>query len=159
LLVKLDELVTLAEDLPVANAVAPARGSQSGARKADETVAVWWARLSSLAFDELRSLVRISRIEDPDAALMSPEQAFFLRENLKLRLLNARLGLLSRQLDSARSDLATAGAWLMRYFDASSRKTQTTLALLQQVQGQMKALDLPRVDDTLAALQAAAAGR
>jgi len=39
--------------------------------------------------DELRSLVRIRRIDQPDAILISPDQAFFLRENLKLMLLNA----------------------------------------------------------------------
>ena len=98
-------------------------------------------------------------MEDPDAALLSPEQSFFVRENLKLKLLNARLGLLSRHLDSARSDLATAAVMLERYCDASSRKTQTTLALLHQVQGQVKTLELPRVDDTLAALTTAASGR
>jgi uroporphyrin-3 C-methyltransferase len=103
--------------------------------------------------------VRVSRIEEPDAALLSPEQSFFLRENLKLKLLNARLGLLSRQIDSVRSDLATASVSLGRYFDASSRKTQTAMTLLQQVQTQLKALELPRVDDTLAALSTAAAGR
>jgi uroporphyrin-3 C-methyltransferase len=48
---------------------------------------------------------------------------------------------------------------LRKYFDASSRKTQTTTALMQQVQGQMKTLELPRVDETLAALATAAAGR
>jgi uroporphyrin-3 C-methyltransferase len=109
--------------------------------------------------DEIRSLVRISRIEDPDAALLSPEQSFFLRENLKLKILNARLGLLARQIDSSRSDLATASVALGRYFDGSSRKTQTAIALLQQVQGQMKSLELPRIDETLAALTTAAAGR
>jgi uroporphyrin-3 C-methyltransferase len=103
--------------------------------------------------------VRVSRIEEPEAALLSPEQSFFLRENLKLKILNARLGLLSRQIDSARSDLATAAVSLVRYFDASSRKTQVTSTLLQQIQIQMKALELPRVDETLAALATAAAGR
>jgi uroporphyrin-3 C-methyltransferase len=112
-----------------------------------------------VARDELRSLVRVSRVEEPDAALLSPEQSFFLRENLKLKLLNAKLGLLSRQIDSARSDLASAGGAMGRFFDATSRKTQTAQALLQQVQTQMKALEVPRVDETLAALTTAAAGR
>jgi uroporphyrin-3 C-methyltransferase len=116
-------------------------------------------RLGLLVQEEVRSLVRVSRIEYPDAALLSPEQAFFLRENLKLKLLNARLGLLSRQIDSVRADLTSASVAMGRYFDASSRKTQTAVALLQQVRGQMKALELPRVDDTLAALATAAAGR
>jgi uroporphyrin-3 C-methyltransferase len=159
LLVKLDELVLLADELPVANAVPTPRSSETLKRKPEETVANWWVRLGLLVGEEARNLVRLSRIEDPDAALLSPEQSFFLRENLKLKLLNARLGLLSRQIDSVRSDLGAASVSLSRYFDASSRKTQTAAALLQQVRGQMKALELPRVDDTLAALATAAAGR
>jgi uroporphyrin-3 C-methyltransferase len=159
LLVRLDELVQLADDLPVANAVAAPRPADSLRRKPEEAVATWWMRLGLVVRDELRNLVRVSRLEDPQAALLSPEQSFFLRENLKLKLLNARLGLLSRQIDSVRSDLATAAVSMGRYFDTSSRRTQTALALLNQVQGQLKALELPRVDDTLAALSTAAAGR
>ncbi|MCX8522044.1 MAG: uroporphyrinogen-III C-methyltransferase, partial [Rhodoferax sp.] len=115
LLVKLDELVTMADDLPLGNAVGtaqvaapkpaskasnPASGTQ---RKGDDGLVAWWWRMAKAVEQEFRSLVRVSRIENPDAALLSPEQSFFLRENLKLRLLNARLGLLSRQVDSARA--------------------------------------------------------
>ena len=159
LLVKLDELVLLADDLPIANAVAAPRNNDGFKRKPEEAMTTWWVRLGTLLHEELRNLVRVSRIEDPDAALLSPEQSFFLRENLKLKLLNARLGLLARQIDSVRADLASASIAMGRYFDASSRKTQTAMGLLQQVRGQMKALELPRVDDTLAALTTAAAGR
>jgi uroporphyrin-3 C-methyltransferase len=167
LLVKLDELVTLADELPIANAVGPAASgstangkmADNAKRKPDEGMLTWWSRVGALVQDELRSLVRVSRIEDPDAALLTPEQSFFLRENLKLRLLNARLGLLSRQIESARADLGTVALAISHYFDAGSRKTQTAVALLQQVQGQMRTLDVPRMDDTLAALSTAAAGR
>ena len=159
LLVKLDELVILADDLPLANNVAPVRGAEPVKRKPAEAVPSWWMSFAAAVRDEVRGLVRISRIEDPDAALLSPEQSFFVRENLKLKLLNARLGLLSRQTDSARSDLATAALAVVRYFDASSRRTQVALNLLQQVQGQMKTLEIPRVDETLTALSTAAAGR
>jgi uroporphyrin-3 C-methyltransferase len=159
LLVKLDELVLLAEEIPVANAVGAQRPTVQLQRKPDETVSSWWMRVGLVVRDELRSLVRVSRIEEPDAALQTPEQSFFLRENLKLKLLNAKLGLLSRQIDSARSDLASASSAMGRFFDASSRKTQTAQALLQQMQTQMKALEVPRVDETLAALATAAAGR
>jgi uroporphyrin-III C-methyltransferase len=159
LLIRLDELVTLADDLPVANAVGPAPVSESVRRKAEESVVSWWVRMGQQVHDELRQLVRVSRIEDPDAALLSPQQSFFLRENLKLKLLNARLGLLSRQTDAARSDLATAANSLRRYFDANSKKTQTASALLQQVQTEMRTLEIPRVDETLAALSTATAGR
>ena len=181
LLIKLDELVSLADDLPGANAVGnppgtgaananaangnaanaagTAQPSASARRQPAEEMLSWTMRLWALVQDEIRSLVRVSRVEAPEAALLSPEQAFFVRENLKLRLLNARLGLMSRQLDSARSDLATASAMLNRYFDASSRKTQNAAALLQLTQSQMRSLDIPRIDETLAALATAAAGR
>jgi uroporphyrin-3 C-methyltransferase len=66
---------------------------------------------------------------------------------------------LSRQIESVRSDLAAASVSVGKYFDASSRKTQAASAQLLQVRGQLKSLELPRVDDTLAALATAAAGR
>ena len=109
--------------------------------------------------DESRKLLRVSRIDYPEAALLSPEQSFFLRENLKLRLLNARLSLLSRQTESARSDLQNASAWMARYFDPTARRTQLASQLLQQVQSQLKTSELPRLDDTMSALTTAAAGR
>lgn len=159
MLVKLDELVTLADELPLANAVGAARGVEAPKRKPDEALGQWSMRWVQALHDEIRTLVRVSRIDEPDAALVAPEQTFFLRENLKLRLLNARLGVISRQIDSARSDLATASVSVSKYFDPSARKTQTAVALLQQVQSQMRVMELPRVDDTLAALTTAAAGR
>ncbi len=160
LLVKMDELVRMADELPVANAVGPSSAPASGAKAAPAPQSVtWWERGWTLLQDEARRLMRVSRIEQPEAALLSPEQSFFVRENLKLKLLNARLGLLARQTESARADLAAAAQSVNKYFDRSSRKTQATAALLQQVQAQMLNLELPRLDGTLAALATAAAGR
>jgi uroporphyrin-3 C-methyltransferase len=159
LLIKLDELVVLADELPLANAVAVVRSNEPLKRKADESVLNWWTRLGEVVQEEARGLVRVSRIETPEAALLSPEQSFFLRENLKFRFLNARLALISRQSAATRSDLATAALSVGRYFDANARKTQVMTTLLQQVRNQITAQELPRVDDTLAALTTAAAGR
>ncbi len=158
LLVKLDELVRQVDELPTANAVVSA--SAVGAGKTVPPLAdVWWQRALDMLHQEARKLLRVSRIEQPEAALLSPEQTFFLRENLKLKLLNARLGLLARQLASARADLTAAVAALNKYFDPAARKTQAMATLLQEVQGQMRAVELPQVDETLAALATAAAGR
>jgi uroporphyrin-III C-methyltransferase len=159
LLNKMDELVRLADDIPVANAVATVTAMGSLKRQNSEPLPIWWQRALQVVSDEARGLLRVSRIEQPDAALMSPEQSFFVRENFKLKLLNARLGLLARQLESSRADLAAASMSLNKYFDPTSRKTQNAATVLQQVQLQMKTLELPRVDETLAALATAAAGR
>lgn len=159
LLVKLDELVNLADELVIANAVAPAGATATAKRPTPDSLTTWWQHGLQVVAAEARSLVRVSRIDEPDAVLLSPAQSFFLRENFKLKLLNARLGLLARQHDSSRSDLAAASVSLKKYFDASSRKTQSATTLLKQLHTQMKTLELPRVDDTLAALATAAAGR
>lgn len=158
LLLRLDELVRLTDELPVANAVASGPDA-SAVPSAAARPTPWWEQWLARVGHELRSLVRVSRIEQPEAALLSPEQSFFLRENVKLKLLNARLGLLARQFDAARTDLKAASAALSKYFDTGSRKTQLALQQLQQAQTQMGATELPRIDDTLAALTTAAAGR
>ena len=112
-----------------------------------------------MVWREVRSLVRISRIDNPEAVLVAPEQQFFLRENLKLRLLNARLALMSRQFDLAQSDLRDAQRSLERYFDPSARRVTVAQDLLQQVARQARQVSLPRPDETLAALASVNAGR
>jgi uroporphyrin-3 C-methyltransferase len=108
---------------------------------------------------ELSSLVRVSRIDQPEAVLLSPEQSFFARENLKLRLLNARLGLLARQTAASRDDLKLVERDIYRFFDVSGRQGTTLLSLLKQTQTQLRQSDIPRLDNSLSALATAAAGR
>jgi len=160
LLARLDELVRLADELPLANAVTVAPVADTIPRPGNDAgLGAWWQRGLQVVLDEVRALVRVSRIDHPDAVLLTPEQSFFVRENLKLLLLNARLGLLARQPDAARADLLKAASALEKYFDANSRRARAAVALLLQTREQMKTLELPRVDDTLAALATAAAGR
>src|SRR6185369_8551747 len=159
LLVKLDELARSVDELPLANAVANA-GAPATPRKQNAPARVqWWEGVLADIREEARSLVRVSRVDQPEAVLLAPEQAFFLRENLKFKLLNARLGLLARQTDSARADIAAATMALRKYFDPAARRTQVATALLQQVQGQLRTVELPRIDETLVVLATAAAGR
>jgi uroporphyrin-3 C-methyltransferase len=175
--IRLDEAVRLVDDLPllvVAEPRKPAALRDSATRldtpasapAAAMGLADWWAALqqhvkswSDIAWHEVRSLIRVTRIDHPEAMLLAPEQAFFVRENLKLRLLNARLAVLSRQFDTAQSDLQTARLSLERYFDRNSRKVTVALDLIKQVAAQARQVSLPRPDDTLAALSTATAGR
>jgi uroporphyrin-3 C-methyltransferase len=157
---KLDELMRGVDDLPTLNAVA-VRGTGTNAWQVEPIPAdaPWWRRVLLTIRGEARSLVRVGRIQSPEAILLAPEQSYFLRENLKLKLLNARLSLLSRQMDATRSELAQVTASLNRYFDPASRRTQAAATLLQQLQAQVKTTEAVRIDDTLAALATAAAGR
>jgi uroporphyrin-3 C-methyltransferase len=115
--------------------------------------------LGARVWDEVRRLVRVTPIEQPEAMLIAPDQTYFLRENLKLRLLNARLALLSRQYDTAQADLREALTMLERYFDRSSKRTTGAVDLLRQVSAQARQINVPRPDATLAAIAAVSGGR
>src|SRR5258706_2763357 len=88
---KLDEMIVGVDSLLLAQDMRPQPAAAPKA--APEGM---WERLLAELRDELRQLVRIQSVDGSDSALISPSQAFFLRENLKLRLLNARLALLAR---------------------------------------------------------------
>jgi uroporphyrin-3 C-methyltransferase len=115
--------------------------------------------VAARVWGEARSLIRVTRIDTPEAMLIAPEQAYFLKENLKLRLLNARLALLSRQFETAQSDLQVAQSSLDRFFDRGNKRTALATDLVKQVAAQARHVGVPRPDDTLAALTAASAGR
>lgn len=176
LTIKLDDVIRIVDELPLLAKAEPrkaggrpaAEPSASAPAKADAApTGMAWLQRSVEAWNELwqkvwleaKSLVRVTTIDHPDAMLIVPEQAYFFRENLKLRLLNARLSLLSRQFATAQADLRNAQAALERYFDKTSRRTQLSAELIRQVAAQARQVIVPRPDDTLAALAAANAGR
>lgn len=183
---KLDEAIRLIDELPLVSnalprprAARPAATAERAPRASDAAshpdstpasdtalAARWfshlgelWSTLSEQVWDEVRSLIRVTRIDRPNAMLIAPEQAFFLRENLKLRLLNARVALLSHQFDTVQADLQVAGGFLERYFDHDSQRTQLAAELVRQVAAQARPVGVPRPDETLAALMAASSGR
>jgi uroporphyrin-3 C-methyltransferase len=183
LTMRLDEAVRLVDELPlvsmperatVAGRAAAAAGTRGATAARAPTAAsgaqaspmpAWlasmqraWESFSGPFFGELKQAVRVTSIEHPEAALMTPDQSFFLRENVKLRLLNARLSILSRQFDLAQADLQQAQTALDRYFDHSSRRVVAVSDLLRQVSAQARQVSFPRPDDTLAAIAAAVAG-
>ncbi len=128
-----------------------------------ERARAWLAHTAQPAWERaqasLRDLVRLRRIDAPEAVLLAPEQAYFLREHVRLLLLNARLGVLARQFDSARADLRAVERHLGRYFDAEQPRVRVALQTLQELQRDLRQESLPRPDETLAALAAAAGGR
>jgi uroporphyrin-3 C-methyltransferase len=161
LMLKLDEGVALVDGLVLAND-ATSQQNRLGPQTeptASATPISWWSAGLTRMGDEFKSLLRVSRIDAPEAALLSPEQAFFVRENLKLKLLNARLGLLARQKDGVRADLHASAILVRRYAEPQSRRTTQLLQLLEQTTQQVRPAEVPRIEASLTALSTAAAGR
>lgn len=112
-----------------------------------------WNGWSSEMWTDVRQLIRVRDVSTPDALMLSPTQSYFLRENLKLRLLNARMALLSRNETAFRADLIAAQEALVKYFDTRARSTQTVQALLRQVQSSNLAIEMPTLSDSLNAVR------
>src|SRR5215467_3466186 len=146
--VKLDQMIASVDSLPLAQDMRPQPA-------APEKVAPkgFWETLLDDILRELRQLVRIQKVEGSDAALLSPSQAYFLRENLKLRLLNARISLLSRDEAAYRSDLDAAAAWVNRYIDIRSGTGASTAAALKQLRATGTAPLFPTMSESLAAVR------
>nr|WP_314627472.1 uroporphyrinogen-III C-methyltransferase [uncultured Janthinobacterium sp.] len=165
---QIDALPMLSDETPALPA-APEKPGKAGAKPARDAsgklvgppapepllqrVRDGWNTWSSDMWNDVRQLIRIRRVDTPEALMLSPTQAYFLRENVKLRLLNARMALLSRNETAFRNDLIAAQDALAKYFDTRARSTQTAQALLRQVQASNLAIEMPTLSDSLAAVR------
>jgi uroporphyrin-3 C-methyltransferase len=166
LLIKLDELVRAVDNLALLNAVGGSVANSVATKPAPENLSwaraismSWWEKMLNDVWRNAQGLVRISRIDRPEASLLAPEQSYFVRENLKLRLLNVRLAVLARHFESAQADMNQVTRDLNKYFDVVSGQGPLTVSLVRDILAQSKNTEIPRIDATMAALATAAAGR
>jgi len=155
--VKLDGLIAQSDTLPLLVAETLPVRLASRARYADEQGAI--QRAARDFWEEMKGLVRIRDLEGAEAPLLSPAQSYFLRENLKLRLLSARVALLARDEPSFREDLKATQGWIARFFDTKAKATLTALATLKQVAETPVAIGVPDINASLAAVRTARAAR
>ncbi|WP_233862627.1 fused uroporphyrinogen-III synthase HemD/membrane protein HemX [Paraburkholderia adhaesiva] len=163
LAIKLDTALGEIDALPLSGEALVARTKPEAAAPADiaKTAALnneprWKAWLHTFGEgigQQIASLVQVRRIDNADAMLISPDEGYFVRENVKLRLLSARLSLLSRNQDALKSDLAAADAALARYFDNASKETQSVRDLVKAVRAGSATVALPNLDTSLQAIQ------
>jgi uncharacterized protein HemX len=102
---------------------------------------------------ELKQIVVVRQVGTSEPPLVPPPQAYFLRENLRLRLLNARLSLLVRDEAGYREDLRAADAWIRRYFDVRGKHTADALAQLKQLSAASISFEMPTISESLDAVR------
>ncbi len=90
-------------------------------------------RMTRQVWEDIKQLVRVRRLDKPETPLLAPKQNWFLRENLKLRLLAARLAILSRDEDAYRADLTAARVWVANYFSPHDPLTQSVQDSMQEL--------------------------
>src|SRR3954466_6501282 len=150
LALRLDNLIASVDALPLAF-------EERAERTHKETLAPggrgFFARLGAEVWSELSQLVVVRRMGPAEPPLLPPSQAYFVRENLRLRLLNARGSLLARDEAGYREDLRTASAWVQRYFDPRSKYTADAAAQLKQLAGVSISFEMPTISESLDAVR------
>jgi uroporphyrin-3 C-methyltransferase len=147
---QLDDVVATVDSLPLASESAR-RDAKSAAAPVPEGGAL--GRFGREAWSEIKQLVQVRRIEKPDAALLTPSQSYFLRENLKLRLLSARLALLQHDEATYRADVKAAQEWVRQYFNSQDRATRVVLTTLHQLSQSAVTIQMPDISASLAAVR------
>lgn len=137
---RIDRLETAISGLPLVldgvlkPGAAPVETAHSG---------TWWENTWEKSLNALKGLVEVRHLDSNDAMLISPEQTYFIRENLRLRLLDARIALLQHNGEVYQSDLNNVEATVKQYFDSKSPATQSWLKELAE----LKALDVRMISD------------
>ncbi|MCF2133064.1 MULTISPECIES: fused uroporphyrinogen-III synthase HemD/membrane protein HemX [Mycetohabitans] len=162
LAIKLDDVIAQVDTLPLAGeapaaplkprAGTPADVAKEAAAHGEPRWKAWWHTFSAGVMAQLTGLVQVRRIDNADAMLVAPDQGYLLRENVKLRLLSARIALLSRDEKLTNADLQAAQQALARYFDPSAQATRNARESLDQVRKGAAHIALPNLDASLNAI-------
>lgn len=141
--------------LPIEAAVGREMGPAESGGLAGWMAGIWrfTQALAADVWHEVRTLVRVERLDQDDPVLLAPAQNTFLRENLKIRLLTARLALLARDGRTFEADLAQAKAWVERFFDLREERVQAALNELKELQAVKVRYEPPDLSETFTALR------
>ena len=148
---KLDQAIAAIDTLPLAmDERLPPAAPDNEAPSSDGPR---WRRMLHEMWSEVRQLIRVEVTDRPAAPLVPVAQQYFLRENLKLRLLTARIALLARDDASFQADLAASETWLKQYFDARAKPVQAVLGSLKQLAATPMPGETPDLTRSLEALR------
>lgn len=118
----------------------PEPGTDKTGQQADDSR---WLQFGHSLWQDIRGLLQIRRIEG-EAPVLPPTEAYFVRENLRLRLLSARLSLLQGDSKSYKDDLNASALILQRHYDS---KYPAVMAARKSVRNLLAApIDAPLPD-------------
>lgn len=150
---QIESLTTLCANLPLVSEHEPALSKKVAQDEYLKTTHLGKVqRFAYKIWADIKNLVTVERIDKPTAPLLSTEHRFYLRENLKLRLLSARIALLQRDEMSYQADLNTVKTWLHQYYDIQHPNAVKALALLDKLIENKVNLALPDLAESLSAI-------
>ncbi len=143
------ELMALAHSVRTLPLALPHGFPEKTAATAKSAPLPFWRRAVNGIWQDFRGLIRIRKEPVHERALLAPKRAYFVRQNLQVRLYGAQLALLEHRPPLVAADLDAADHWIKRYFDVKARSTQAVLAKLQDLQHKSQALKWPDISQSL----------
>lgn len=113
-----------------------------------------WRKMLTVIWQELKSLVKISKAGQELTISLLPEERYYLRQNLRLQLEVARLAVMRRDSDNFNASITLINAWLEKYFDTANSGVMNILDTLAGMKGIDLNPSLPDIQGSLDALRA-----
>jgi len=149
---QLTHLSELCGKLPLISERQPTLNAKAAAQKLAAQPVSALQKVIQPMWEDIKNLVTVERISKPEPPLLAVDQAFYLRENLKLRLLTARIALLQHDEATYKADLNTVKQWLNEYFDTKHPDTIKAFNLLKKLSSNNISIELPQLTDSFAAV-------
>lgn len=118
-----------------------------------------WQKIPAAIWQDLLKLFQIQRHDERIQPLLSPEHRFFLVQNLKLQLEQARLALLNNQPVIYKDRIQQAQQWIKRYFNNQHSLSQSVNKNLAELAQAKLNVTLPDISSSLAKLQLLNSGK
>jgi uroporphyrin-3 C-methyltransferase len=150
---QLEEMSNLCAKLPLISERRPTLNAKVAEQ--NSTKSMHLNAIQSVAYpiwEDIKNLVTVERIDKPEPPLLSTDHAFYLRENLKLRILTARIALLQHDEATYKADLATVSIWINQYFDAKHPDATQTFNLIKKLSSNNIGIELPKLNESIAAV-------
>lgn len=103
----------------------------------------------------LSSMVTVRRANGTQnaPALMAPDQAYFLTQNLQLQLRSAQLALLDHDTQAYQDNLSSARDWIKQYFDGDASSVQAALDTFNELSNVKLDWQTPDISASLSTLR------
>jgi uroporphyrin-3 C-methyltransferase len=150
--VRLSNMSRNVEQLPLLNEPdrpLPSTGESPAAEPEDDA----WMRAGRELLADLQGLVRIQNVTETAKPLLTPEQRFFLFNNLKVMLSGSQIAALREDAATYSANLEQAGQWVREYFDTEQHVVQQFIADIDELGKVELAPQLPDLSGSLTALK------
>jgi uroporphyrin-3 C-methyltransferase len=152
----LADIIERASSLPLKNVILKNSGTQGdqGEINNQTQTGFVWSNFVSTVWRELKGLVVIKHSGETRQALLLPDQEYFLYQNLRLELENARLSVLHRDTDNLRTSVNLLVNWLTDHFNTEDAAVENVIETLGKMSDLNLRPDLPDINSSLETLRA-----